>query len=146
MNREETCKKRKYEKSCLKIHHAKEFFIKFLCVVMCCLLNFFLPRDFFRWMMNMQTKADTTNEKGLQGLGILKTAIIQDDSRESFSLMGFFRFLYVNSPSFVRNFIAVRWTKRMKFLLSKAEICVFQLPSFFHPNRLASKWMLPTII
>lgn len=38
--------KGKDEKSCLKIHHAaEEFFIKFLCVVMCLFIEFF-SRDF----------------------------------------------------------------------------------------------------
>lgn len=120
MNTEETCTKD--EKSCLKIHHAKEFFIKFLCVVMCCLLNFFLPRDFCRWMMNKYTKADITNrKKDCKGL---KTAIIQDDSWKPFyfdGLQGFSNqlwgillpefFLYCGKPRFVcTNYFASKLT------------------------------------
>lgn len=87
--------KEKDEKSCLKIHHAKEFFIKFLYVVMCCLLNLF-PRSHrgisFREWWTWRRRQTQETKKGLQRS---KDVIIQDDS---------WGLRYVNFPSIVGKF------------------------------------------
>lgn len=119
-----------------------------MCVVMCCLLNFsFYGISFVRWMMNTKTKADTTNEKGLQRSWHFEDGYNSGWFDGIFFLLSFDRFYFtlnsvfdlvqfdINFREKICNFIAER-TRWIEFLLRKSKICVQQL---FHPNWLTSK-------